>query len=351
MSGAETPRLPRVFGWLADIQGCGYWRMMIPLAEMQRRGIADTAYNLRMHSEFCEGSHAGDLKVRGDGDPIIMIGQRLCEPTPSATWRKFAEHPRFRLVLDLDDDLLNIDPENRVAHHAFSDPDRRRRLIENMAIAHLVTVSTEPLAEQVRRYNPNVAVIPNFIDAAALAYPRPDFDGPAVGWAGSSTHHGDFDAARPALRRFYRAHPRVWWSSFGHNYGLTTGATRMRHSRWRDIVESPNRYYEAFTWDVGIAPLADTLFNASKSHLKVLEYASMGIPAVASDLAPYRDIVTDGVTGFLASKPGQWADALALLARDEDTRRAMGEAARRRAAELTIQGNIGRWVDALATLG
>lgn len=351
MSNDQAPaRLPRVFGWLADIQGCGYWRIMIPLAELQRRGIADTAYNLRMHSEFCDGSHPDNLKVRGDGDPIIMIGQRLCEPTPSATWRKFADHPRFRLVLDLDDDLLNIDPANRLAHQAFSDPDRRRHLIENMAIAHLVTVSTEPLAEQVSRYNPNVAVVPNFIDAAALTYPRPSFAGPAVGWAGSSTHAADFDAARPALRRFYRDNPRVWWSSFGHNYGLTTGATRLRHARWQDIVNSPNRYYENFTWDIGIAPLADTLFNASKSHLKALEYASMGIPAVASNLAPYRDIVVDGVTGFLASKPGQWADALTLLARDEDLRRTMGEAARRWAAEWTIQGNIGRWVEVLSTL-
>jgi glycosyltransferase involved in cell wall biosynthesis len=304
-----------------------------------------------MHSEFCAGSSIDNLQVRGDGDPIIMIGQRLCEPTPSATWRKFADHPRFRLVMDLDDDLLNVDPENRAAHQAFSDPDRRRRLIENLSTSHLVTVSTEPLAEQVRRYNPNVVVIPNYVDAAALTYPRPDFAGPAVGWAGSSTHHGDFDAVRPALRRFYRAHPQVWWSSFGHNYGLTTGAVRLRHARWRDIVESPNRYYECFTWDIGVAPLADTLFNASKSHLKALEYASMGIPAVASDLAPYRDIVVDGVTGFLASTPRQWADALALLARDEDVRRTMGEAARRRAAEMTIQGNIGRWVEALASLG
>jgi hypothetical protein len=38
-----------------------------------------------------------------------------------------------------------------------------------------------------------------------------------------------------------------------------------------------------------LAPLADEPFNAMKSDLKLLEYAALDLPVVASAVGPYRD--------------------------------------------------------------
>jgi hypothetical protein len=343
--------LPRVFGWLADIQGCGYYRVMLPLCELARRGSFDTAFDTRMLADYATGSRPGHITVHNGDDPIIIIGQRVALPVPSETWQLLAQYDRYRLVFDIDDDLFHVDPANEKAFQFFGDPDTRRRLAQNLRVADMVTVSTEPLAEQMRQYNDNVVVIGNYLDAAVLDYPRPEWDGLTVGWAGSSTHAGDFAAVGSYLREFYRRRPAVRWHSFGHDYGGYTGATWRRFTRWRDVVEDQAAYCASMRWDIGIAPLADNVFNQSKSNLKAVEAAAAGIPIVASNLAPYRDTVIHGETGFLASTRTEWLEALNALADDEGLRERMGKAAREQAAQFTIQGHGGQlWLDALERL-
>jgi Glycosyl transferases group 1 len=342
--------LPNVFGWLADTQGCGYYRIMLPLCELARRGAADTAFDPRMLADYATGSRPGHIAVRNSDEPAIVIGQRVALPAPSETWQLLARYDRFRLVLDIDDDLFHIDPANRNAFTFFGDPGTRRRMAENLAVADMVTVSTEPLAEQMRQYNDNVVVIGNYVDAAMLEYPRPEWDGLTVGWAGSSTHAGDFMAVSTWLREFYRRRPALRWHSFGHDYGPLTGATRRRFTKWRDIVEDQAGYCASMRWDVGIAPLDDNPFNQCKSDLKAKEYMALGIPGVYSDVAPYAATVRHGETGFLASNRSQWLEALNALADDPDLRDRMGKAVREQAADFTIQGNGHRWVEALERL-
>jgi glycosyltransferase involved in cell wall biosynthesis len=143
----------------------------------------------------------------------------------------------------------------------------------------------------------------------------------------------------------------VRWHSFGHDYGPMTGATRRRFTKWRDIVEDQAAYCASMRWDIGIAPLADTPFNACKSDLKAREYMAAGIPAVYSRVAPYAATIRHGETGFLASTRKEWLEALDALADDPGLRERMGKAAREQAADFTIQGaGGGLWLDALNRL-
>jgi glycosyltransferase involved in cell wall biosynthesis len=343
--------LPRVFGWLADTNGCGYYRIMLPLCELARRGAADTAFDSRMLADYATGSKPGQITVNNGDEPAVVIGQRVALPAPSETWQLLAKYDRFRLVLDIDDDLFHVDPANTKAFEFFGRPDTCRRLEENLRVADMVTVSTEPLAVQMRQYNDNVVVVGNYVDAAVLNYPRPEWDGLTVGWAGSATHAGDFAAVSPWLREFYRSRPAVRWHSFGHDYGPMTGATRRRFTKWRDIVEDQGAYCASMRWDIGIAPLADTVFNRAKSDLKAREYMAAGIPAVYSQVAPYAATVRHGETGFLASTRKEWLEALGALANDPDLRERMGKQAWEQAADFTIQGaGGGLWLDALNRL-
>lgn len=83
--------------------------------------------------------------------------------------------------------------------------------------------------------------------------------------------------------------------------------------------------------DIGAVPAS----NDYGQPMKLMDYAAAGLPAVAPDLAPVREIVQDGVTGVLFP-PGDvraLSVALARLIRNPALRRAMGDCARRIAEE------------------
>ncbi len=56
--------------------------------------------------------------------------------------------------------------------------------------------------------------------------------------------------------------------------------------------------------DINLAPLVDSIFNRAKSEIKWIE-AALVIPAVASKLGAFSDMVIDGETGLLATDD-QW---------------------------------------------
>jgi glycosyltransferase involved in cell wall biosynthesis len=91
-------------------------------------------------------------------------------------------------------------------------------------------------------------------------------------------------------------------------------------------------------------------FNRSKSHIKALEYAALGIPVIASDEAPYRDFVVDGVTGFLVRHDHEWALRLRDLVNDAAMRESMGAKAREHARQFSIKEGWKLWEQAYRTL-
>ena len=102
------------------------------------------------------------------------------------------------------------------------------------------------------------------------------------------------------------------------------------------------------TLGAGIAPLADTVFNRSKSHLKILEYSALGVPWVASPRVEYARLHKEGA-GLLADKPQQWQARLRELATSASLRQELSEAGRALAARYTIEANAWRWLEVWQT--
>lgn len=321
----------RVFGWAADGQGCGYYRLQVPLEELAADG----------HRTLVSGRMPEDWRDESD----VVVAQRTCNPGPTLTWQQLAQQPGRRLVFELDDDLLNV-PTWNPGHAFFADRETRLRLKANIQVAHLVTVSTEPLAELVRVLHPNVVVLPNCVREHLLGR-RIEQQGEKVviGWAGSSTHEQDFAECGRALATVLKHDWRARFHAVGHDFTryLEVRAKQMRHTPWSPAVEA---YYRTVDFQVGIAPLAEHGFNESKSAIKALEYAAMGIPIVASRFGPYAAFVQHEVTGYLVDGPREWCDALFELVEDRDLRERMGAAAREQARGWTIEGNAHLWAKA-----
>lgn len=314
---------------IEDGTACGYLRIRLPFDQMAAHGI--------------DARYASDGGIIDDSYYPIIVAQRMGFPGFELQWLKlWRDH---KLVWETDDDLWSIDPTNVRAAKVFT-PELLRAVEHCASTAHMVTVSTEPLGEVMRQFNPNVVVIPNHIDAALLEVDRRRADRLTVGWGGGDSHRRDWQMVAPAVRRFLDRNPDVDFHMIGADYR----AEAKLRGRWTGWSARLIDYYMKIDFDIGLAPLVPSVFNRSKSHIKALEYAALGIPVIASDAAPYRDFVIDGVTGFLVSRPHEWELRLRDLVNDADMRESMGAKAREHARQFSINEGWRLWRDAYQTL-
>jgi len=82
------------------------------------------------------------------------------------------------------------------------------------------------------------------------------------------------------------------------------------------------------TFNIGIMPLTDDRWTRGKAGYKLLQYMSMGIPSVASPIGFNKEIIKDGINGFLANTDEEWVKKLSILIEDEKLRKQIGKKAR-----------------------
>jgi len=95
------------------------------------------------------------------------------------------------------------------------------------------------------------------------------------------------------------------------------------------------------TCDIGVYPLADDEWSKGKCGFKAIEFMACGVPVVASAVGVNREIIEDGVNGFLATNPDEWVDKLLRLMGDPTLRGRFGKAGREtieRGYSLQIHG-------------
>jgi hypothetical protein len=208
----------KIFGWMGDTGGCGWYRIQEPLRVLAKHGHTTLA------------SPALPMEWRDTAD--VIIGQRIYLDEITEMWRKldvgyFGRRPK--LVYELDDDLWHIDPTNEPAYTRLQDPGILANIRANIIRADLVTVTTPALAEIVAEINPHVVVIPNYIPRALLrrpTVPAPGGDGTVtIGWAGTPSHAGDFTEVAAPLDRVLRHHRRAEYHHLGRPPLRTTGTT------------------------------------------------------------------------------------------------------------------------------
>lgn len=277
-----------------------------------------------------------------DADVIVL--QRLTF-RPIATAVSLLRAQGIAVVVDMDDDLSCVHPKHR-AYESLQpgNGDGMHSWVHAAyacQTATLVTTST-PALQKVYAPHGRGMVLRNCVPAAYLDIPRVDSD--VIGWAGAvPSHPMDLQETGTAVRRLV---------SQGHQFkviGPAYGVTRAL-----DLEAMPpstgNVSFEEWpravsTLGVGMVPLEDSQFNRSKSALKGLEMAAVGVPFAASPRDEYRWLHEQGA-GLLASKPQHWFKALRSLATNASLREEMSEAGRAVAARHTIEANAWRWWDA-----
>jgi len=342
MSGAAADGvIMRITVWRQSTDFLFLYRLGYPLWEAQCQGLVEVEFR-----EAWEPSNAQASDV--------LVAQRMLNPVEIQAWMDAASQlPETTLrVLEYDDDLLRLRP-NEIAQFGV-DPREYAAVTglvaEALRLADLVTVSTPYLGDQLARLtDAPVCVLPNTIQSVLLDQPAPVREPGQqlrVGWAGTSSHNEDWQHCRRGIHE-----------------GLTAARAELvlAGSDVSDIIRYPatvrpwaqemGDYYATICdFHVMLAPLTDTPFNRSKSPLKALEAAGLGIPTIAADVTPYRDFVIPGETGFLCSTAAQWKRAITALANDEAMRAEMGRKAREVAAGYVTQTLAATlWTETYAT--
>ena len=237
------------------------------------------------------------------------------------------------LVYDLDDAIM---------YHGTGAEDRRgqARFAAMMRVADLVVCGNQYLADEASRWTSRVTIVPTCIDIDAY-HPRLRHNDPnhiTIGWTGSRSTNPYLNEILPLLPKIHAPIAvKVMSETMAEIDFSVLGNLPRTFVPWSPETE----IVEAATFDIGVMPMPENRFTQGKCGFKALQYMALGIPAVCSPVGVNRDIIHDGLDGFLPRSRDDWFQTIVRLAKDRFLRETIGHAGRRRveqAFSLALHG-------------
>lgn len=184
--------------------------------------------------------------------------------------------------------------------------------------ADIIAATTENLKTYLKRPEKTV-VLPNLLDMRRFPEYKPRKEFKRYAYFGGNTHFSDIRLLEPMVNKnedkefvFFGMLPEGLTEYF-RNPGEANLQVKPNKKNIGLVNIVPYDDYQNYVIninaDCGLAPLIDNKFNSAKSILKYMEYGALGIPCVASCVAPYCDSIISGVNGVLAYDDG-WDDAI-----------------------------------------
>jgi len=262
-------------------------------------------------------------------------------------------------IMDLDD--YWSPGEYHPAYHIIKSSKMGEKLINNLKLSDYVSTTTDLFAEEIKKYNKNVFVLPNAIDPNDKQYiPKPDKSKRLrIGWLGSSTHLKDLEILRGVVsklkndnlldkvqfvlcgfdlrgyitnidketgkqtQRKILPNESVWTKYeeiFTDNYNIVSPEYKeyllkfnkdeyynVDNEPYRRVWTKPiNSYATNYNlFDISLAPLSENIFNFCKSQLKIIEAGFHKKAIIAQDFGPYKiDIINAVESGGGINKLG-----------------------------------------------
>jgi SAM-dependent methyltransferase len=252
-------------------------------------------------------------------------------------------HIRTPLVFAWDDDFFSLPQDMAGTPLAtyYEHPRMRSNLERVLREASLVGASTPPLVARSRTFNSNVMV-----ETCGLRPPEcrsigpgPQADRVRIGFFGSNGQmdKGFIIAALQRLRKRYGNRIDLEAILVAEPAARLSGVLDWHSGKKLPYADSMCLLRER-QWDIGLAPMLDTEFNAAKQATKFRDYAWCGAAIVASNVPCYRRTIVDGVHGLLVdNKPSAWVKALSSLIENPERGKALADNARRTLEEVYLQ--------------
>ena len=296
----KTPTAIMHHTYLADYAGCGYIRCIFPsmlLSQYNHDGRIQfhPSYNIQFINdpEFYKNLFFTIFQRSATPDQLKMIKYFR---------QKFRNSTKTPMIYEIDDLLTEI-PEWNFAHEYYN--QHSSTAIEIMKQMDGMIVSTNKLKEIYSQYNHKIEVIPNHLVKGFWGhvdfYPEEMITGkPRILWAGSGNHFSQKDGVvggdmGSKLLEFIKKTTNIYdWVFIGGVPKELENENIIKHE-WQNIFNYP-KFLKSLDIGLAIAPLEQNLFNECKSNIKALEYTAAGIPAIYTDIEPYKNLTMTAKT-------------------------------------------------------
>lgn len=302
------------------------YRSLVPMQALAQRGHT---VHIEERDELHDPTRLLDCDVvqfmRFANDPMHRLARRLRQHGVAVVWES-------------DDDVAG----------ATGGMMRQQILAGARAMvrtADLVTTPSPVLAARYREMGAeHVAVLPNRLPPI---FTRPErlmpHTGVTIGWHVWPDRAADYDqlGLRETLERLLTRHHHV--EVVGIGLPLELRSRRYNGYPPQDYGDLPG---VIASFDIGLAPLADTPYNQGRSDVKVREYAAVGTPWLASPLAPYAGLGEE--QGGRLVPDDRWHQEIEALVLDADARSRLARRGRLWAEGETIEHHAEAWEQAYA---
>lgn len=317
-----------VLGVLWEASSACYYRAIEPMRALERRR------HEVVWPATDDGAPTPGALARCD---VVHIYRRFDKTTQSVIERLAANGTA--IVWDTDDDLSAVPRESPMYKKTGGVKGQviHRETIKTARHAHVMTTTTDALAARYETAGiPRIEVIGNYL-ASRPKRRRHRHNGIVVGWVAALEHKAD--VARIPIARALGAlldkHPDLRVECVGVDLKLRE---RYRHDGFLPFMTLADRIGG---FDIAIAPLADIPFNATRSNIKVKEYAASGVPWLASPTGPYVGLGEE--QGGRLVPDDQWLEELDRLISASRDRRRLARQGKKWAKRERIETEIHRW--------
>ncbi len=268
--------------------------------------------------------------VHREGAPV---GPPVFEWIVAKLWRK-------KMVFDFDDAIWipNTSNENKFAGWLKS----FWKIKYLCKWSHTVIGGNEYLCNYARQYNNNVVLIPTCVDMERMhngVKIHQEESTVTIGWTGSHSTLPYLDEIMDAL--LYAEKELNTCFLLIANKKPDLPLTDWEFIHWNEHTEIA----DLLKMDIGVMPLKDDNWSEGKCGFKLIQYLSLGIPAVASPVGVNKVIIEHGINGYLCSTHNEWKDAITKLVADSRLRKNAGAAGREKMLrEYSIAANKDKFI-------
>ena len=319
--------LPTALFVMRDKGGCGFYRCTQPATHLKTRGLMNTIVDFKIATK----------KHILQADIVIFQETGSSKAIEAMNFAIASQKP---VVVECDDFLHHVSPNNKGGYGCWNPGTLfLHRFVQAMGKANAMIVSTPQLAREYFPYNPNIYVIPNFLNEDKWDNPQTkQQDGYLrIGWAGANAHGDDLKMIVKVIEKIIHEHKdKVKFETMG-----------MMKQELQNIFVNLEEFYEtcpkcnyqgdsktwnpetldnyplvlaSHGWDIALAPVINNSFGNTKSDLKLKEYAATGFPVVASDVVAYREAKENGCDVLLANTFNEWYNSIKELINNPEKR-------------------------------
>lgn len=234
------------------------------------------------------------------------------------------------VFIEIDDDMTAVNFDNDLAK-PYIDPNSMHNKISKNAFEHAdgMIVSTKHLRDRIKQYTyeDRILVVENGVDFSIYDNLKNNTHKTYlhIGWQGGSSHVGDLELIENVIKPIHDKYKNVRFTFVGDATSLPKKVQNLERvtidRTWKPVDKFPE-YIAKKGFDIQIAPMADNLFNRSKSNLRLIQAAALRTPTIASLTIPYKDF-----PALYANTEEDWVKAIETLIEDKTKRIQLGEEA------------------------